>query len=208
MARKLHQFPRTTANVRIDYKAPYFLPCLMSTTQQIPVARVQKPWQRPDRSNPNANEVDVELQLLADWLDSVFHIPGTKIRFGLDAILGLLPGFGDTLSSIISLYILHASHRYGVPRMTMARMGLNTAIDWIIGSIPFAGDVFDVYWKANQRNVALLRRHLRHTPAERQKASRADTIFVVGMIAVLIAVLIGSITLTVLAVKWLFGLVF
>jgi hypothetical protein len=181
----------------------------MNTTQDAPVARSQKPWQRPDRSNLNdADEVDAELQLLANWLDSVFHIPGTRIRFGLDAILGLLPGFGDTLSSIVSLYILHASHRRGVPRITMARMGMNTAIDWIVGSIPFAGDVFDVYWKANQRNVALLRRHLRHTPEERRKASKGDTVFVFGMIAVLVAVLVGSIAFTVIAVKWLFGLVF
>lgn len=167
---------------------------------------------RTNRSKPSASsaqdEVDGELQLLADWLDSIFQIPGTRIRFGLDAILGLLPGFGDTLSSLISLYILHASHRYGVPRITMARMGMNTAIDWIVGSIPFAGDVFDVYWKANQRNVALLKRHLRHTPAERQKASRGDTLFVFGMIAMLVAVLVGSITLTVMAASWLFHLVF
>lgn len=180
----------------------------MTTTEETPVARSQAPWQRPDVSTANGDEVDAELQLLADWLDSVFHIPGTRIRFGLDAILGLLPGFGDTLSSIISLYILHASHRYGVPRMTMARMGVNTAIDWIVGIIPFAGDVFDVYWKANQRNVALLRRHLQHTPEERRKASRGDTLFVFGMIAVLLAVLVGCVTLTVLAVRWLVGLVF
>jgi hypothetical protein len=180
----------------------------MTTTEEGPVARTQTPWQRPDVSNPSTDEVDAELQMLADWLDSVFRIPGTRIRFGLDAILGLLPGFGDTLSSIISLYILHASHRYGVPRITMARMGLNTALDWIVGIVPFAGDVFDVYWKANQRNVALLRRHLRHTPEERRKASRGDTLFVFGMIVVLLAVLVGCITLAVMAVRWLVGLVF
>lgn len=181
----------------------------------IPVARAGAAWARTsrpnnaaDRSANAASDVEGELQLLADWLDSIFKIPGTRIRFGLDAILGLLPGFGDTLSSIISLYILHASHRYGVPRMTMARMGLNTAIDWVVGSIPFAGDVFDVYWKANQRNVALLRRHLQQTPAERQQARRSDTVFVYGMIAVLVAVLVGCITLTVMAVNWLFHLVF
>jgi hypothetical protein len=183
-----------------------------TSPSSIPVARSRIPWTRQNstsKTSTNAvDEVDGELQLLSDWLDSMFQIPGTKIRFGLDAILGLLPGFGDTLSSIISLYILHASHRYGVPRVTMARMGLNTAIDWIVGSIPFAGDVFDVYWKANQRNVALLRRHLQQTPAERQKASRGDTLFVFGMIGVLVAVLVGSITLTVMAVSWLFHLVF
>jgi hypothetical protein len=183
----------------------------MNATEEIPVARSPVPWRRPDASNASkssGDEVDGELQLLADWLDSVFHIPGTRIRFGLDAILGLLPGFGDTLSSIISLYILHASHRYGVPRITMARMGLNTALDWIVGIVPFAGDIFDVYWKANQRNVALLRRHLQHTPEERRKASRGDTLFVVGMIAVLLVVLVGCVTLAVMAVSWLFGLVF
>ena len=101
-------------------------------------------------------ELEPELEMLAHWMDSAFHIPGIGLRFGLDAIIGLIPGLGDTLTSLASLYILNAGRRYGVPRVTMLRMAANIALDYLVGMIPLFGDAFDVVWKANQKNVALL----------------------------------------------------
>jgi hypothetical protein len=100
------------------------------------------------------------LEWLAQLMDSQFEIPGTGFRIGLDPILGLLPFIGDTLSALVSLYILQEARTLGVPRHVQARMSLNIFIDWAIGSIPLLGDAFDAGWKSNQKNVELLRRHL------------------------------------------------
>ena len=113
-----------------------------------------------------------ELQLLADWMDGVFRVPGVGWRFGLDAILGFIPGIGDTATSVASLYILSAAHRYGVTRTTLLRMALNVVLDAVVGAIPLIGDIFDVYWKSNQRNVAILKRHMLAVPSEKAPAKR------------------------------------
>lgn len=107
-----------------------------------------------------------DLELLAWWLDSRFRIPGTKIRFGLDSVLGLVPGIGDAATTVPAAYLLYRAHRLGVPTSLLARMGANVAVDLVVGAIPIVGDIFDVGFKANRRNVDLLRRHLeraRHT---------------------------------------------
>lgn len=134
-----------------------------------------------------------ELELLARWMDSVFEIPGTRIRFGLDPLLGLIPGLGDALSTLVSLYILSAARRYGVPRVTVLRMAANIAVDFALGSLPFVGDAFDVFWKSNVRNVALLRRHVVATPAEQRRARSGDWLFMTGLALLLVAMLAGSI---------------
>ncbi len=135
--------------------------------------------------------LDPQIELLAYWMDTVFEIPGLGIRFGFDAIIGLIPGLGDILTSLISLYILAAARRYGVPRATLTRMAFNIAVDTTVGAIPFFGDAFDVYWKANVMNVALLRRHLLATPDEQRTARRKDTLFVCGLIAGLLMLIVA-----------------
>ncbi|MBL9124344.1 MAG: DUF4112 domain-containing protein [Planctomycetaceae bacterium] len=137
-----------------------------------------------------------DLEQLARWMDSVFAIPGTPIRFGFDAIIGLLPGAGDTLLALVSLYILQAAARYGVPRVTLVRMALNVIIDLVIGSLPLLGDFFDVAWKANTRNVALLRAHAAATPGELRRVRRGDWLFVAAIGAVILAVLAGALLFT------------
>src|SRR5690242_15601848 len=107
------------------------------------------------RPEVEVREFDVEF--LARLMDSFFVIPGTQIRFGLDAIIGLIPGLGDTLTSFVSIYILKVASRCGVPRVTLVRMAMNIAIDYVSGIVPFVGDAFDVYWKANLKNVELLK---------------------------------------------------
>ena len=99
------------------------------------------------------------LEMLAALMDTALILPGTNIRFGVDAILGLVPGIGDALTTVVALYIVHEARQLGAPAHLIARMLGNVAIDSLVGAIPVAGDAFDVLWRANRRNVALLRAH-------------------------------------------------
>ena len=91
-------------------------------------------------------------------MDDLFRVPVLGWRFGLDALIGLVPGLGDTTTALVSFYILAAAVRYRVPKITMLRMGLNIGIDYVFGSLPFVGDLADAWWKSNQKNLDLLRR--------------------------------------------------
>ncbi|HUZ03914.1 MAG TPA: DUF4112 domain-containing protein, partial [Acidobacteriaceae bacterium] len=103
---------------------------------------------------------DENLDLLAHVLDDWLRIPGTSIRFGLDAIIGLVPALGDVMTGIASCVLLVAAWVRGVPYVTLLRMVVNIFIDVLVGTIPILGDAFDVAWKANRRNYALLVRHV------------------------------------------------
>jgi hypothetical protein len=122
-------------------------------------------------------------------MDTRFEIPGLRWRFGLDALLGLIPGLGDTVTFFVSCFILTSAARYGVPRITLARMGMNVVLDLVMGSIPLLGDVFDVAWKSNTRNVALLRRVVEAAPESERRARRGDWLFVAGILAGLFGIL-------------------
>ena len=115
-------------------------------------------------NHPNAKDV-AKLRRLAEQMDTAFRIPGTSIRFGWDAVIGLVPGVGDTVALLPGAYIIREAHRLGAPNHILGRMVANTAIDLAVGSVPLIGDIFDVGWKSKLRNVALLERHLeRHSP--------------------------------------------
>ena len=101
-----------------------------------------------------------DLDLLADLLDARWKVPGTSIRFGVDAIVGLFPVLGDAATGIASLYIVMRAREHGAGNGVIARMLGNVALDTIVGSIPILGSIFDVYFKANKRNIRLLKRHL------------------------------------------------
>ena len=103
---------------------------------------------------------DQTLQRLEILLDEAFRIPGTGFRFGIDGIIGLVPGLGDVLAGLLSLIIPLAAWIRGVPYIALVRMAVNIGIGVLVGSIPFLGDVFDIAWKANRRNYLLMRRHL------------------------------------------------
>ncbi len=132
-------------------------------------------------------------------MDTMFRIPGLGWRFGLDPILGLVPMVGDVVATAVSVYILLAGLRYGVPKITLVRMAMNVAIDMIVGSIPFAGDVFDAYWKSNVRNLALLRQRVH--ASGRRGADFSDWLFVGLIIAFLLGLLVGGIAL----LAWMVG---
>lgn len=101
---------------------------------------------------------DEQLDSLADLLDSAFPIPGTNWRIGLDPIVGLIPGIGDLIMSVFSFLIVFAAWQRNLPKVTIARMVGNIAIDTLVGSMPIVGDIFDAAWKSNKKNVALLKR--------------------------------------------------
>lgn len=96
------------------------------------------------------------LDYIAALLDDIFRIPGTKIRFGLDALIGWVPGIGDAMAGIASFLIVFAAWRRGVQSITLVRMIANVLLETTLGAIPVAGDVFHVFWKANRRNYRLL----------------------------------------------------
>jgi hypothetical protein len=100
------------------------------------------------------------LERLARLLDTAIVVPGTNFRFGADAIIGLMPGIGDAITTALSAWIVYEAHRLGAPRRLLARMIANVALDGVVGAVPLAGDVFDVMWRANRRNMRLLRDHL------------------------------------------------
>jgi uncharacterized protein DUF4112 len=100
------------------------------------------------------------IDALAQLMDGAFVVPGTDIRFGLDALIGLVPGIGDAVTTLISLFIVNEARALGAPRLLIARMVANVAVDGLVGAVPLVGDVFDVAFRANRRNLALLRDHL------------------------------------------------
>ncbi len=125
-------------------------------------------------------------------MDDLFRVPVLGWRFGLDAIIGLIPGFGDTATSLVSFYILANAVRYGVPKITLLRMGLNLGIDYAVGSIPLVGDVLDAWWKSNQRNLELLKKRATVSPEEARVASAGDWLFVGGIMLGLIGLAVAS----------------
>ena len=141
-------------------------------------------------------EVEQSLEQLSRWMDGLFRIPGTGWRFGLDAIVGLIPGVGDTATALASFYILASGVRYRVPKVTLLRMGMNIGLDYVFGSIPVIGDLFDVAWKSNQKNVELLRQRATVTAAEAKKGRTSDWIFVGVIILILLTLLVGSLVLS------------
>ena len=110
------------------------------------------------------DDLDVELQrlaALADLMDARFQIPGIPIRFGLDGLIGLIPGIGDTINLSIAGYIVFQGYRLGARRRDLILMLANIIFDWFMGLIPLIGDIFDVTWKGNLRNIRILENALR-----------------------------------------------
>jgi uncharacterized protein DUF4112 len=129
------------------------------------------------------------LAALRKWsvlLDSAFRVPGTNLSFGLDPILGLIPGLGDLTTPLFASLLLLHGVRMRIPRVIQLRMLINAVIDLLIGFVPVVGDFFDFGWKANVRNLALLERYAH----PESKPSRGDWIFVLSIVGVLIALMV------------------
>jgi len=134
---------------------------------------------------PEEREVRRRLEFVAWLLDSSIPVPGTRMTVGLDAIIGLVPVIGDLIGVLASSIILFEANRIGVGRAVMARMTFNVAVEGLVGLIPFAGDLFDAGWKANQRNVRLLTQWMEQ-PHKAERSSRQFVVlFVVGLLLLL-----------------------
>ncbi len=136
---------------------------------------------------------------LATALDARWRIPGTPIRFGWEAVIGLLPGIGDGMAGLIGGYGLYAAWRLGAPGPVLARMLLNLAVETVVGSIPVAGDLFDVGFRANLRNVALLERWLSN-PGETGRRSQR---LLAAIVVALLGTVLMAIVLVALLLRWL-----
>jgi hypothetical protein len=157
-------------------------------------------------TNPIEEHEDLRrVRTLARTLDTAIRVPGTGIRFGLDSIVGLVPVAGDVVSSLMSGYIVLASARLGVPPWVVMRMILNLGVDTLVGTVPVVGDLFDVGFRANTRNAALLERHIAEPGAVRRSSKIAVLAAVAGVVA-LAAVGIALATLAVRGLNWMAGL--
>jgi hypothetical protein len=146
----------------------------------------KSPVTRIRRLTPAQEQRLEMIRRVSRMLDSGFVVPGTSLRYGLDPILGLIPGLGDFVSPLFTIGVLWQARDLGIPRVVQLRMIFNVAIDALLGIVPVAGDLFDFAWKANDMNVALLERHAyqEHRPAA------GDWLFVSAMILILLIIAI------------------
>src|SRR3989440_5769791 len=145
---------------------------------------------------PSSMQIDRELEVLSQLMDNRFRVPILGWRFGMNAIIDLIPEFGDIATTIVALYILVSAVRYRVPKITLLRMGVNIAIYFVGGLVPFAGDLFDAWWKPNIRNINLLRARATVSADEARRGRSSDWIFVSVIVGTLLTLLFGSIALS------------
>lgn len=142
-----------------------------------------------------------DLDRIAGWMDEAFVVPGTRYRVGWDGVLGLVPGLGDLLAALPALWIIKRGVELGVSRAVLLRMAGNVLLENVIGSIPLAGDLFDFVWKANRRNVRLIRRY-----AGAPEATSRRSVAALGVAGVLLAVLLASVVvMPIVVLVWLVG---
>ena len=166
---------------------------------------------KPDHRDQSPPQVDEGKRstssVVASLMDDFIRIPGTNIRFGLDPILGLFPGLGDMVTSLVGLAIMGEASRRGVSRMALVTMALNILANAAVGSIPVVGDLFSVWFKSNRRNHDLLQKALSTevSPAEREKAvrnaSRFAVLLMAGVILIVILIIIATVALLKLLVE-------
>jgi hypothetical protein len=161
------------------------------------MAAESKPSAVSDRSRPRPSPEGLWLaRFLAELLDQRFVIPGTSIRIGLDPIIGLIPGVGDALANLAGSAILVIAARIGIPKIILLRMALNIAANAAIGSIPFVGDLFSIWFRSNANNARLLERY---AAAGEQPSTLKDWALIAALLSCALAVIIG----TLLAVAYL-----
>ena len=154
-------------------------------------------------ARPSNIQIERELEVLSRVMDNQFRIPILGWRFGLNPLIDLVPGIGDAATTLVALYIMSSAVRYRVPKITLLRMGINIAIYFVVGLIPFAGDAFDAWWKPNIRNITLLRRRATVSAEEARKARKSDWLFVGLIILILLVLLVGSLFVTYLILKFI-----
>lgn len=162
-----------------------------------PVRRVRGEVLGDERS-ARFSAFERRFSLVSRVLDDLVAVPGTSHRIGLDPIVGLIPVVGDAVSGAVGFWLIAEATRFGVPRVVVGRMVLNTAVDLILGAVPLLGDLFDVVSRSNSRNLALFRRHALEPGA----STRDDRLILLG----LGVVLVGVLWLIVTAIGWLLSI--
>lgn len=145
------------------------------------------------------------LEKLGQLLDSALPIPGTRFRIGLDGILGFIPGIGDAAGAAMSAYLIFEAARLGLPVTTLLRMTGNVAIETVIGAVPIVGDLFDIAWKANLKNVALARGHVANAGLPGRSPSQVGRLFLVPVMLAVLVFLVLSIAVVALVFRFVFG---
>ena len=157
---------------------------------------------RSTRTDDHRSRALAEVSALAWLLDNSIPVPGTGgRRFGIDAIIGLVPGVGDMVSGAIGLVVVWRGSRMGLPRVVVARMLLNTLLDLAIGAVPVLGDAFDLWFKANTRNLGLMRRHLE----EADRSTGADWAAILVLLAAVVGVVVALGWLVIAALEAVLG---
>jgi hypothetical protein len=165
----------------------------------------RSPLQNSSPNTPSPSHVASlrRLRRISHLLDNAIPIPGTKYRIGLDPILGLIPGGGDLISSIFAGYVVFKSAQMGVPQETLVQMAANIVFDTVAGTVPVAGDLLDVAWKANVKNIELLDAHL----GSPEQGKKADWLFVAALLLGLMLIVGGVIFLSVMLFGWVFQVI-
>lgn len=130
---------------------------------------------------------------IAFIMDTMFKVPGTNVRFGLDPLIGLVPGLGNAVGAMVSSFVLFQSARSGIARIVLVRMAMNVLINTGVGAVPIIGDIFSVWWKSNLRNYRLYQKHAAATAA----STRNDWIFVIILISLILMGLLAVLALLV-----------
>lgn len=151
-----------------------------------------------DRQSSYSSQRSLLAKFLAEWLDQRFTIPGTSIRIGLDPILGLIPGIGDMIANLAGSAIILIAAQYRLPKIVLLRMGLNVALNAMIGAIPIFGDIFSIWFRSNVKNAQLLERYV---SAEGQASTFGNWLFVSAVIIGIVLLLIGIFVITVWLIK-------
>src|ERR1700733_11500969 len=178
-------------------QAARFLP--MPSSRQLEILPPQKSGPAPRFQKASGLFADENLDFLSHVLDDWFRVPGTSIRFGLDGIIGLVPGVGDIIGGLASTVIVVAAWVRGVPYVTLLRMVVNIGIEVLLGTVPLLGDAFDIAWKANRRNYALIVRHLEQT----RRQTWRDWVFLMLIAMTLAAIFLAPIFLILWFLEWL-----
>lgn len=154
----------------------------------------------PKSPSVSPTETLRSLRKFSNLLDNAIGIPGTSYSFGLDPIIGLIPGGGDLVTGLLSFYIVFTASRLGLPRETLVRLVSNILIDVFVGTFPLFGDLFDVAWKANSRNMDLLEKHF----SVPRVAKKADRLFVFLILGGLLAIILTVSSLLIFAIATIF----
>jgi hypothetical protein len=138
---------------------------------------------------------------LAWWLDNAIEVPGTRYRIGFDALIGLIPGVGDFVGTLLSSYIIAVAASQGLPPSALARMAINVALEAVVGVIPIFGDLFDAAWKSNQRNIRIMEQFQATPRAARRQSRAVVAAWALAVIALVVVLVIGAVA----AIRWLVG---